>query len=234
MPFEIYNERRNGETNSKYAYRLLRESIMNFKLLPGETLDETEISEQFGTSRTPVREALILLKNEKLVDILPQKGSKVSYIDLNLVRQGYFTRRVIETAIFRETAGTLSSEQLHQMKENLKLQEQEMNRETAMSDYFFELDNELHQMLYEFSHKMDVWQCVHNIGSHYDRVRYLDTKKNDINREQILEEHNRIYYYMMMGIPNDVDAEAFVTGHLGRFRRDLPKKIEAYPEYFIE
>ena len=112
MPFEIFSERKNGETNSRYAYRLLRESIMSFKLLPGETLDETVISEQFGTSRTPVREALILLKNEKLVDILPQKGSKVSFIDLNLVRQGYFTRRVIETAIFKETAGTLSPEQL--------------------------------------------------------------------------------------------------------------------------
>ena len=106
MPFEIFSERKNGETNSKYAYRLLRESIMSFKLLSGEALDETVISEQFGTSRTPVREALILLKNEKLVDILPQKGSKVSFIDLNLVRQGYFTRRVIETAIFKETAGS--------------------------------------------------------------------------------------------------------------------------------
>ena len=183
MPFEIFSERKNGETNSKYAYRLLRESIMSFKLLPGEALDETVISEQFGTSRTPVREALILLKNEKLVDILPQKGSKVSFIDLNLVRQGYFTRRVIETAIFKETAGTLSPEQLRNMKTNLQLQEQEINREATMSDYFFDLDNEMHCMLYEFSHKMDVWYCVHNIGSHYDRVRYLDTRENDINRE---------------------------------------------------
>lgn len=49
---------------------------MSFKLLPGEPLDETVISEQFGTSRTPVREALILLKNEKLVDILPQKEAR--------------------------------------------------------------------------------------------------------------------------------------------------------------
>ena len=216
MPFEIFSERKNGETNSKYAYRLLRESIMSFKLLPGEALDETVISEQFGTSRTPVREALILLKNEKLVDILPQKGSKVSFIDL------------------KETAGTLSPEQLRNMKTNLQLQEQEINRETTMSDYFFDLDNEMHCMLYEFSHKMDVWYCVHNIGSHYDRVRYLDTRENDINREQILEEHNRMYYYMMMGIPNDVNVEDFMTGHLGRFRRDLQKKIELYPEYFTE
>ena len=233
MPFEICSERRSGETNSRYAYRLLRESIMNFTLLPGETLDEAVISEQFGTSRTPVREALILLKNEKLVDILPQKGSKVSYIDLNLVRQGYFTRKVIENAIFKETAGLLSEEQLARMKHNLKLQEREIRSGKPMSDYFFELDNELHCMLYEFSHKMDIWNCVHNIGAHYDRVRYLDTKKNDVNQELILEEHNRIYYYMMMGIPEDVDAEAFVTGHLGRFRKDLPKKIEAYGEYFI-
>ena len=53
-------------------------------------------------------------------------------------------------------------------------------------------------------------------------------------REQILEEHNRMYYYMMMGISNDVNVEDFMTGHLGRFRRDLQKKIELYPEYFTE
>lgn len=69
----------NGKTERQTVNmhtRLLRESIMSFKLLPGEALDETVISEQFGTSRTPVREALILLKNEKLVDILPQKEAR--------------------------------------------------------------------------------------------------------------------------------------------------------------
>lgn len=140
MPFEICSERKKGETNSKYQYRLLRENIMTFRLLPGETLDETVISEQFGTSRTPVREALILLKNEKLVDILPQKGSKVSYIDLKLVRQGYFTRRVVETAICKEIAGMLSEKQLKQLKQILLLQDQEVKNWPMMSDYFLELD----------------------------------------------------------------------------------------------
>ena len=76
MPFEIFSERKNGETNSKYAYRLLRESIMSFKLLPGEALDETVISEQFGTSRTPVREALILLKMKSLWTFFHKKEAR--------------------------------------------------------------------------------------------------------------------------------------------------------------
>ena len=233
MAFEICGERKEGEANSKYAYRLLRKNIMSFRLVPGEALDEMDISDQLGMSRTPVREAMILLKNEKLVDILPQKGSKVSYIDLNLVRQGYFTRRVIESEIFKENAGALSVEQLHMMKQNLEAQEQEIRKGTLMSDYFFELDNDLHQMLYSFSSKQEIWLCLHNIGAHYERVRYLDTKANDINQEQILEEHRQIYYYMMMGIPDDVDVNIFMTGHLGRFRKDLPQKIETYPDYFL-
>lgn len=58
------NEKK-GEANSKYAYRLLRKNIMSFRLVPGEAADEMDISDQLGMSRTPVREAMILLKNEK-------------------------------------------------------------------------------------------------------------------------------------------------------------------------
>lgn len=82
---------------------------MSFKLLPGEALDETVISEQFGTSRTPVREALILLKNEKLVDILPTKR-----------KQGQLYRSEFsQTGIFYETCDR-NSESLRKPPEHFR------------------------------------------------------------------------------------------------------------------
>ena len=87
MSLTIVNKRCPEETNSDYAYRLIRRNIMNLYLKPGAVLNEAELSDQLGMSRTPIREALILLKNEGLVDIMPQRGSRVSHISLSLVRE---------------------------------------------------------------------------------------------------------------------------------------------------
>ena len=95
MSLTIVNKRCPEETNSDYAYRLIRRNIMNLYLKPGAVLNEAELSDQLGMSRTPIREALILLKNEGLVDIMPQRGSRVSHISLSLVREGYFMRRIL-------------------------------------------------------------------------------------------------------------------------------------------
>lgn len=174
MSLTIVNKRCPDETNSDYAYRLIRRNIMNLYLKPGAVLNEAELSDQLGMSRTPIREALILLKNEGLVDIMPQRGSRVSHISLSLVREGYFMRRILETAIIREIAGALSSEQTAALKANLELQRQELARYVdKLSDDFFDLDDDMHRMLYEFSNRNHIWSALHGVNSHYDRVRYL-------------------------------------------------------------
>lgn len=112
MAFKVMEIRNTEENNRDYAYRILRKSIMMLNLEPGEALSEGELSEVLGMSRTPVHEALILLKNEGLVDILPQRGSKVSCISLNQVKEGYFMRQILEAAIITDIAGTLAPDQM--------------------------------------------------------------------------------------------------------------------------
>ena len=209
MSLTIVNKRCPEETNSDYAYRLIRRNIMNLYLKPGAVLNEAELSDQLGMSRTPIREALILLKNEGLVDIMPQRGSRVSHISLSLVREGYFMRRILETAIIREIAGALSSEQTAALKANLEL-------------------------LYEFSNRNHIWSALHGVNSHYDRVRYLDTVVNDVDQSAILENHSTLYCYLLMGIPGDVDIAKFCNDHLGRFLLDFQNTITSYPDYFVD
>ena len=93
------SERRKKENNREYAYRVLRDNIMTMQLLPGETLNEAELAEIFHVSRTPVHEAVIMLKEEMLVEVYPQSGSKVSYININTLKEGYFMRSVLEPEI---------------------------------------------------------------------------------------------------------------------------------------
>lgn len=77
-------ERRRG-SGVKMAYDLLREEILDLKLAPGSPIDEVQLAERFGMSRTPIREALVRLAGEGLIETLPNRSTMVSTIDfLNL------------------------------------------------------------------------------------------------------------------------------------------------------
>ncbi len=77
-------ERRRG-SGVKLVYDLLRDEILDLRLPPGSPIDEVQLAERFGMSRTPIREALVRLSGEGLVSTLPNRSAMVSQIDvLNL------------------------------------------------------------------------------------------------------------------------------------------------------
>lgn len=68
---------------SPAIYEALKQDILNLMLAPGDPLDETGLSERFGTSRTPVREALVRLVAEGLASTLPNRNTIVSVLDFS-------------------------------------------------------------------------------------------------------------------------------------------------------
>jgi DNA-binding GntR family transcriptional regulator len=71
------------------VYQALREDILSLSLHPGTLLDETELSQRFGVSRSPVREALIRLSAEGLVRTLRNRSSIVAFFDISEIT-GFF------------------------------------------------------------------------------------------------------------------------------------------------
>ena len=78
--------RRPKGTGRQFAYDFLRRRILTLEYPPGEMLDETKLVEQMGVSRTLVREAIITLSTEDLVEFLPNRGARVAGFDLRSVR----------------------------------------------------------------------------------------------------------------------------------------------------
>ena len=77
-------ERKRG-SGVKMVYDLLRDEILDLKLAPGSPIDEVQLAERFKMSRTPIREALVRLAGEGLIETLPNRSTMVSNIDfLNL------------------------------------------------------------------------------------------------------------------------------------------------------
>lgn len=76
----LQSERKRG-SGAKMVYDLLRDEILNLQLPPGSPIDEVVLAERFGMSRTPIREALVRLSSDGLIDTLPNRSTMVSQID---------------------------------------------------------------------------------------------------------------------------------------------------------
>ena len=85
----------------RQVYQILYESIISLWLKPGQPLREKEICKQLQISRTPVREALLKLADERLIVILDRSGTYVSRINIEDVRESQFIRESMETATVR-------------------------------------------------------------------------------------------------------------------------------------
>src|SRR6478736_4640546 len=93
-----------GRQAAPQVFEWLRGSIIDLSLPPGTVLSRADLAQQFGVSSTPVRDALMRLQEEGLVDVYPQHATLVSPIDTRAVNQAHFLRRSLEIEIVRTIA----------------------------------------------------------------------------------------------------------------------------------
>ena len=105
------------------TYENLKKDIMTFGLMPGEPVSAAKIARRYRVSRTPAREALVMLQGEGLVDIFPQSGSVISKINVGRIRQEWFVRRTLELAMVDEFLESVKKEDIEEMKHYAKLLE---------------------------------------------------------------------------------------------------------------
>ena len=86
-------------TESMRIHAAIRAAILDVALKPGAPIVEADVAERFGVSRTPVREALLRLADEGLVDIRPQRGTAVARLSLDRIEEALFVRRAVECAV---------------------------------------------------------------------------------------------------------------------------------------
>ena len=86
-------ERKRG-SGARQVYDLLRDEILDLRLAPGSAIDEVHLAARFGMSRTPIREALVRLAGEGLIETLPNRSTMVSNIDF-LGMHAYFDALVL-------------------------------------------------------------------------------------------------------------------------------------------
>jgi DNA-binding GntR family transcriptional regulator len=105
-----------GDTSKNLIYKDLRRSISTGDRKPGERLDLDELAKSYGTSITPVRDALQMLSQEGLVTIKPRSGYFVTYVTLKQLRDMLELREILEVASIERATVRITEEQLEQLE----------------------------------------------------------------------------------------------------------------------
>jgi GntR family transcriptional regulator, rspAB operon transcriptional repressor len=106
----------------------LRTSIISLDFAPGELIDKRAVCARLGVSMFPVSEALARLAVEGLVEVLPQRGTRVTRIHLRVIREFMLIRQALEELVAATAALHLSPSGLDVLRSNLKAQEQAVAR----------------------------------------------------------------------------------------------------------
>ncbi|WP_019142530.1 GntR family transcriptional regulator [Noviherbaspirillum massiliense] len=208
------------------VFEHLRELIISMTLAPGTVLSRAELANQYGISQTPVRDALIRLGEEHLVDIFPQHATVVSRIDIALARQAHFLRRSVELEVVLTLAKNTDPALVERLR--LSLARQRAMLEAEDFPEFSVNDQAFHKLMYEAAQVPDLWPLVRRQSGHLDRLRRLHLPIPG-KAKAILQDHTAIVEAIAKGDP--VEAQECLRRHLSGTLSNLEEIRARFPDY---
>jgi DNA-binding GntR family transcriptional regulator len=226
MPEGTENDSRRV-TAAAAVYTQLRRSILDMELRPGEALQERVLTERFGVSRTPVREALLQLSKDGLVNLKPQSGTFVALIPEASIVEAMVIRSVLEDTSVARAAARAGLEDV--LRLDAILVRERLFAGTGQLGDFHETDESFHALIASIAGYPTIWTVIRQVKVQLDRLRRL-TLPADGRMDQVAGEHKAIRDAIA---GNDVEmARARMKAHLGVLAPDLDRIRREFPDYF--
>jgi len=160
------------------VYEALKLSILRCELLPGQRLLEKELVSKIGKSRTPVREAIIKLEQEGLVEKLNGKGGYfVSSIRKQDIEEIFNIREVLESYCVSLAIDRIGKEELNQLEQIT--QEEELSESSGNIYSLIESDTRFHEIIYRACGNQKLYEILNNLKNHIYRFRTLSFKSRE-------------------------------------------------------
>jgi GntR family transcriptional regulator, rspAB operon transcriptional repressor len=222
-----HSQRLSGGSASRQVYAALREAIVAGELLPGQRISENELSVRFAVSRTPIREALTRLRDERFVQVVPQLGTFVTRISTAAVEDAQFVREALECAAVRIAAVRADAADISALDGLVRRQEEVVAHEDF--ERFAVLDDEFHAAICELSGHGFTWVVAQRAKGHLSRVRRLSLPQPNYLQEMVVE-HHMVLDAMRRRAPDE--AETALRHHLRMVLSAVPAIRAEHPEYF--
>ena len=205
----------------------LRDEIVGMVLMPGTPLRDAVLCDRFGTSRTPVREALIRLGEEGLVDIVPQSGTFVSRIPVDAIPEAVLVRQALE-GVTVEAAARVAGDGLQGLDRALDAQRALATRRDTSG--FHEADEAFHEAIALLAGHPNIWRLLRQVKVQLDRARRLTLPALG-RMDQVVAEHQAIRDAVAVG--DAAAARHAMTLHLSIVLPDVVCLRETHPDYFV-
>lgn len=168
----------------------IRELIEQGTLIPGERISEKKLCEKFGVSRTPLREALKVLTSEGLVEILPNRGARVSRLTLQKVKDTYGVMAALEGLSGELACQNITDKQIEAVRE-LHDRMLDHYRNNELQEYF-KVNQQIHERILEASGNEVLIEMYNNLSQRVKRVRYTAEMTDEFWRRAVSEHEEMI------------------------------------------
>ena len=209
------------------VFEALRARIVALEMEPGAVVNRAELQARFRLSSTPIRDALMRLAEEGLVEIFPQSATRISLIDVAQAQQTQFLRRSLELEVVGTLCAATDKSVVTVLREIIAAQKRAA--EHADLPEFERLDLAFHQRMYEAAGVAELYALVRRRSGHIDRLRRLHLPVAGRMLE-IIRDHALIAKAIAAG---DIKAaQRHVRAHLARSLAYSPALKERWPTYF--
>jgi DNA-binding GntR family transcriptional regulator len=194
------------------AYYAIRELIVTLELPPGAVVREPELTEQLGIGRTPVREALRRLAQERLVEVFPRRGMFVTKVDVRDLVRLCEVRVALEPEAARLAAERATQADLAELRGVLAELDGRRKRDARA---LIDLDERIHRAIYHASHNPYLAETLEQYYAHALRIWMVALARTDIGTA--VGGHRSV-------------LEAVVGGHGARAARLMREHVESFEQ----
>ncbi|MCY6379799.1 GntR family transcriptional regulator [Hoeflea prorocentri] len=206
----------------------LKLAILTMDIAPGSLISEVEIGRRFSASRTPVREALMRLREAGLVVTSAGRGNFATKLSEARLREAQFIRQILEIGIVEALCRTGLSEASRAAIEN-NLEDQRRNLSTENKHEFQRLDDEFHQALARATGVPRIAAILEREKMVLDRLRVLSLE-DESHIEMLYGQHAGIFE--AIASQDRKRAVAVMTDHLTSVLQTLSTLAMRHREYF--
>ncbi len=197
---------------SQKAYETIKQEIVSLKLAPGAVINEASLREELGLGRTPIREALQRLAQEKLVLIVPRRGMFVSEIGITDLQKLFEARLVCEPFAVRQAARRGTPAHWAQMAAALA------GGDAADNEKLIAIDEQCHQIIYEAADNQFLRDSLSTMYALSLRLWYFSLSQIGNMQDAVLE--HRLIMNALVAKDGD-EAARLMEKHIRAFQAEL-------------
>jgi DNA-binding GntR family transcriptional regulator len=212
----------NRDTLNQRVYNQLREMILSGALEGGTQIEERQLAEEMGVSRTPLREAIGQLSNEGIIEYRPYRGNYVRTFTAKQVNDLYQVRMALESLAMRLAIPKLSQEHIHKIRQILDDVERALQNNDM--DGYNEADRRFHKAILDISGNETLKEAMDRLSAQIQMVRVIANQDHDVVESTARE---RPLILAALEARDANEAARLMEEHIDGVRRAVVAQLEA-------